>query len=260
MIGAAFGIVAAASVLAPAPAAAGAGAQRPVALTAAPAHVTLAGNAGATVRVTNSGTKRVVVDISRAGFALDLRGRPRIVRNGGGRSAARWLALRPAHFAIGPHASASLVVASKLPRRAEPGDHDALVVLSTRALGSARVAVRMRIGVVVVVRAPGRTVRRLELRRLRVARRGRARALDVVVANRGNVNETLTQARAVVSPGRRGGRGATVLANSRDFRPRTSGILEFPVRGLRRGLVIARIVIPAEPGRGVVRRTYRIRL
>jgi hypothetical protein len=119
----------------------------------------------------------------------------------------------------------------------------------------------MRIGVVVVVRAPGRMVRRLELRRLRVVRRGRARALDVVVANRGNVNETLTQARAVVSSFvRRGGRGGTVVASSRDLRPWTSGIVEFPVRRLRRGVSRVQIVIPAEPGRGIVRRTYRIRL
>src|SRR5207247_8270041 len=134
----------------------------------------------------------------RAGFALDLRGRPRVVRKGGARSAAAWLTLQPKRLVLAPHASAALVVASKLPRRAVPGDHDALVVLSTRRLESARVAVRVRMGVVVVVRAPGRSVRRLKLRRISVARRGRGRAFAVLVAIRGDVKGTLSRERARV--------------------------------------------------------------
>lgn len=243
------------------PAAAGAGAARaPVALSAVPARVLLAGTARSAVRVTNSGTKRVVVDAHRVGFALGVRGRPRIVRGGGARSAVRWLTLRPRHFALAPHASVSLLVASKLPRRVEPGDHDALVLLSTRPLRNARVAVRLRLGVVVVVRAPGRIVRRLELRGLRVARRGRRRALDLVVANRGNVTEPLERARIVISRLRTGRRFATVVAASRELRPRTTGIVEFLLRGRPHGWVVARVVIPAADGRSALRRTYRLRL
>jgi hypothetical protein len=218
----------------------------------------LAGSTRTAVRVMNSGLKAVGVDVSRAGFALDLRGRPRIVQGGGARSAARWLTFRPSHFTLGPRSSASLVVTSKLPRRPEPGDHDALVLLSTRPLANARVAVRVRMGVVVVVRAPGRVVRRLELRGLRVARRGQGRALDLVVANRGNITESLARVRAVIA---RRGRGiATLFATSRELRPRTSGILEFRFRRRLHGRMTARVVIPAQPGRSVLRRTYRIRL
>jgi hypothetical protein len=230
-----------------------------VALTAAPARVTLAGSARATVRVTNSGTKLVRVDVSRAGFALDLRGRPGIVR-AGARSAAGWLTLRPTRFALAPHTTTTLVVASRLPRRAEPGDHDALVLLRTRPLQSGRVAVRLRLGVVVVVRAPGTVVRALELRSLRVARRGRGQALELVVANRGNVTESLKRSRAVLWRARSGRRVAVVVATSRDLRPRTRGILEFRVRGTAHGWMKARVVIPAIHGRSALRRTYRIRL
>src|SRR5262249_13969260 len=63
--------------------AASAGATRarpPIGLTASPAHVVLRGSGTTTVRVTNPGKRAVVVDVDRAGFALDLRGRPRIVR------------------------------------------------------------------------------------------------------------------------------------------------------------------------------------
>jgi hypothetical protein len=229
-------------------------------LRASPARLSLAGRARAVVRVTNSGTTRVLVDVSRAGFTLDLRGRPQIVRRGGARSAASWLTVRPRHFALGPLAVASLAVSSKLPRRAEPGEHDALVLLSTRPLGKGRVAVRLRMGLVVVVRAPGKVVRRLELHGLSVARRGKRRALDVMIVNRGNVTESLQGARAVVSRERDGRRVATIVGASRDLRPRTRGIVEFRVRGRPRGAMTARVVIVAEPGHRVLRRTYRIRL
>jgi hypothetical protein len=260
MIGAVVGVVAA-LVSALVPASTGAGAARqPVVLRASPARLALAGSTHAVVRVTNSGTKRVLVDVSRAGFALDLRGRPRILRRGGARSAARWLTLRPTHFALGPRAAALLAVSSKLPRRAEPGDHDALVLLSTRPLAKGRVAVRLRIGLVVVVRAPGKVVTRLELHGLRVARRRKRRALDVTIVNRGNVTESLQGAHAVVSRAGNGRHVATLVAGSRNLRPRTRGILEFRFRGRPRGAMTARVVIVAEPGRKILRRTYRIRL
>lgn len=236
-------------------------ARPPVALVAAPAHLTLEGSARAAVRVTNSGTKAVVVDVTRAGFALSQRGRPLIVRSPRARSAAPWLTFRPGRFTLAPGASAALLVTSRLPQRAEPGDHDALVLLSTRRLVKARVAVRLRMGVVVVVRAPGKVVRRLELRALRVARRGRKRALELVVANRGNVTEALVRVRAVVSLARSGRRVATLVARSRDVRPRTSGIADFTLRPMAsHGWMRARIVVPANNGRARLLRTYRIRL
>jgi hypothetical protein len=243
------------------PASAGAGAGRaPVALTATPARVLLTGSGGTSVRVTNSGTKRVAVDISRAGFALDLRGRPRIVASPSGRSAAGWLTLRPMHFTIEPRSTESLVVTAKLPRGAEPGDHDALALLRTRPVANGRVAVRLRLGVVVVVRAPGAIVRRLELRRLRISRRARATLIQITVANPGNVTESLRGARAVLSRTKNGPVLAAALAPSRDLRPRTQGIVSFQYRRTLRGPMTARVVIPADGGRGRLERTYWIRL
>jgi hypothetical protein len=170
------------------------------------------------------------------------------------------LTLRPKRFALAPHASVSLAVAAQLPRRAEPGDHDALVLLSTRPLDNGHVGVRLRLGVVVVVRAPGAVIRRLELRGLRVARRGRARVLELVVANRGNVTEALGRALTVLSRERRGGHRTVLVATSRDLRPRTRGIVEFRLRGRRHGWTAARVLIPAADGRKPLSRTYRLRL
>jgi len=229
-------------------------------LTAAPARLVLHGSGAATVRVRNPGRKTVTVEVASASFALDLRGRPRIVKRRGPRSAAGWLTLRPGHIRLAPHAAAALRVSARVPPRAEPGDHDALVLLSARPLGQARVSVRLRLGVVVVVRAPGAVVRRLKLRRLRLARRGRRRALELVVVNSGNVTERLLHARASLSRPWSRRRIAIVAASARELRPHTRGLLEFRLRAGANGPITARVVVPAEPGRPTIRRTYRIRI
>jgi hypothetical protein len=208
----------------------------------------------------NSGTKRLVVDASRAGFALSLRGRPRIVRARRPRSAAYWLTLRPAHFTLRAHSSATFLVSATVPRTAEPGDHDALVLLTTRPYAGGRVAVRLRLGVLVVVRVPGAVVRRLELHGLRAIRRGRRRLLGLGVVNDGNVTETLAGVRVTISRiGRRRSSG-TVVARPRDVRPHTRATLEFRLRRQVHGAVMARVVVPAARGRPAIRRTYRLRL
>lgn len=241
------------------PAAAGTSTTRPrVALTASPAHVALAGSGQATIRVTNSGSRPVRVDVARAGFSLDLRGRPRISRSGGARAAGPWLSVRPRRLALGAGASSLLIVSSRVPRRAEPGDYDALVLLTTRPQHGLGLAVRMRIGVVVVVRAPGRIVRLLELRELRVRRVGRARMLELLVVNRGNVTETLGRNRVDVALHRRGRVHASLQPAAREVRPRTSGIVQFTYRGRLRGWVTARVRISA--GGAGVQRSFRIRL
>jgi hypothetical protein len=239
------------------PATAGAsGPRAAVALTASPARVTLTGSGTATIHVANPGRTPIVVNVARAGFALDLRGRPRILTRSGVDS---WLALRPRRLALDAGASAALVVAAHLPRTAEPGDHDALVLLTTHPLRRADVAVRMRIGVVVVARAPGTVVRRLDLRALAVRRVGAVRLLELLVVNRGNVTETLGRDRLAVSLARGGRTVARLEPNARELRPRTRGIVQVAYRGRLRGPLIARVRVSSEPGRPV-RRTFRIRL
>jgi hypothetical protein len=260
MIGGALRVAGLVLLLALAPASAGAsGARPPVALTASPAHVELAGSGRATVRVTNSGTSRVVLDVRRAGFALDLRGEPKIVEQGAGRrSAASWLGFRPRTLALGPGTSGTVTIASNVPARAEPGDHDALVLFTTRRRVRDGLAVRVRMGVVVVVRAPGEVVRRLALRGLRAVRTGQGRLLELVVVNRGNVTELLARGRTVVSVERDGRRLARLTAKTRSLRPGTRGVLRFPIRRRLAGTVLARVDLVVEDGR--IQRVYRLRL
>jgi hypothetical protein len=247
------------AVLVLVPASAGASTPRPpVALTATPAHVSIAGSGRATVRVANPGSSPLVVEVGRAGFSLDLRGRPRIVPRDGARTAASWLSVQPGRFVLAAGASRMLAVSSRLPPRIEPGDHDALVLLTTRPRRGAGVAVRVRIGVVVVVRAPGRIVHRLVLGGLRVRRTHGARILELGMTNRGNVTETLARDRVRVSLRGRA-RRETVRAETRDLRPRTSGVVQLRYRGSLRGWTTAQVEI-APIGGQVVRRSFRVKL
>lgn len=255
----ALGLAVAALVLVLAPASAGASTTRsPLGLTVTPARVALIGTGRASLRVTNPGLGPVVVDAARAGFSLDLRGRPHVAR-AGRRAATPWLSVRPGHFVLPSGATRWITVSSLVPRRAEPGDHDALVLLTTRPWRSAGVAVRMRIGVVVVVRAPGRVVRSVVLRTLRVGRAGPARTLELVLANRGNVTETIDAGRIRLSLLRKGVR-SVLRAEPRELRPRTSGIVQFRYRGTRGVWATVRVRLALEPGLPVLSRTFRVKL
>jgi hypothetical protein len=226
-----------------APPSAGASVVRPpVSLVASPSHVTLVGRARETIRVSNSGTEAVVVDVTRAGFVLDLRGRPRIAARGGGPlPAAPWLRARPARLAIAPGAVAELTVSSVPPVRAEPGDHSALVLLTTRPRPRRALAVRMRLGVVIVVRVPGRIVRRLVPLSLHVRRAGRLRVLELLVANRGNVTQVLDRGCVIVTLRRRGRVLARLRPAPRQLLPRTSGLVETRYAGRVHGRLVAQV-------------------
>jgi hypothetical protein len=113
--------------------------------------------------------------------------------------------------------------------------------------------------VLVIVRAPGRIVRGLELGTLVVRRAGAARTLELLVVNRGNVTEALPRGLEALTLLRGGRVQATLRAQTRQLRPRTRGIVQFPYRGRLRGWLTAQATVSAERG-AVTRRSYRIRL
>src|SRR5262249_6068028 len=140
-----------------APASAGASPGRPViALTASPTHVTLAGRERRVIRVANPGAPPIVVSASAAGFTPRPRGRPPVAGGRSARRVASWLGVRPSRIALAPGTAAEVVLTARPSRTASPGDHPALVLLTTRAPPSAGVPVRMRVGVTVMLRVPGK--------------------------------------------------------------------------------------------------------
>ena len=253
-------LAAAACVLAPASAGAGTG-RPPAALSVSPARVLLLGAGRQAVRVRNPGSAAVAVAAAPAGFALTLRGRPRIVSDPhDGRDVAAWLTLRPRRLVVAPGGTATLTVSAAVPSHAEPGDHAALVLLSSRGPAGS-VAVLMRLGVLVDVRVSGAIVRHLVLRALHVRREGRFRVLELALANMGNVTELLQRGRVSVTLARSRRVFARLVAAPRELLPHSRGLAEIDYRGRLRGVFAARVLVdPAGPGGSVWRRTFRIRL
>lgn len=229
----------------------GTGRERPLAsLSASPTRIALSGSSRAPVTLTNFGSSRTQVTVGRGSFTLDLRGRPSVGRPGP-RSAQSWLTFRPAVLTIAPGGRAELEVAARVPARARPGDHHALLLLATRPSRVGGVGVRMRLGVRVSVRAPGKVVRRVAVRGLRVRRSGRVRSLDVTLENLGDLIETKV-VDVVLSAG---GRVDRAHAETREVLPRTRAILTARYVGRLRGRVTARVEVD-----GAVRRIFRLRL
>jgi hypothetical protein len=156
----------------------------PAALAVSPVRVELAGAGTTTIRLANTGGASTVVDGARAGFAIDVSGRPRVAVL---RARGVQVLVRPQHLVLAPGAAAAATIVVRVAPDASPGDHPSLVVFATRPRSKGGVGVRLRVGVVVVVRVPGAILHRLRLAAVRVTRR----MLTVDVRNRGNVVERL---------------------------------------------------------------------
>jgi hypothetical protein len=231
---------------------AGTARERPVvSLSASPARVLTAPGRTQVVSLRNFASSTASVSARAGGVALDLRGRPRLV---GRTAASSWLGLSPRELTVRAGGSTELRVQARVPRGAEPGDHHAVVLLATRTTEADGVGVRMRIGVRAVVRVPGRVIRRLLVHRVGVRRAGRVRVLDVALANRGNVTETLPRGRIAVVIRLRG-RSQRLAARRRELLPHSRGVVSVTYRGRQRGLATATVEID---GRAV--RTFRVRV
>ena len=233
----------------------GAAADRGIGLSASPLRLTLRGASAAAITVRNPGRRPLLVDVSRAGFARSLHGRPR-VRSARGSGA--WLRLRPKRIRLRAGAKAVLHVRAAPPRRTSPGDHPAIVLLTTRPLGVKHVRVRLRVGVIVDLRIRGRIVRRLDARAVDVRRVGTRRLLELRLVNRGNVTERLGADRLRLSLLRNGRLFATLDPRAGELLPHSAGVAVFPYGGRVRGAVVARIEL-RPPVRGP-RRSFRLRL
>ncbi len=226
------------------------------AVSAWPSRVIVSAPGSATVGVGNPGEAPVTLVARSAGYTLDRRGRPRIEP-----ASTTWFAVRPARLVVAPHGTARLRVAVRRPPEARPGDHAELLLISTEPPPGRRVAARLRIGVVVVVRVPGRRVRRLGLGQLRVHRHDRFTVVELTIANRGNVDEWLGRGRISVTLIRQGWRMASASIEPRRLLALSSGVVEVRFRSRLEGRLTA-VVVLRQPrvGVAVARRSYRLRL
>jgi hypothetical protein len=223
-----------------------------IAITVSPARVNLLGNGTAIVRVANTGNTTAVMDASRAGFALDLRGRPRIVTA----ASSVWLSFSPSRLWIAPGRAGSLKVTAHAGRGMTPGDHAAVLLLTQHPVARGGVAVRTRIGVLVVLRVPGAVVHRLTVTGIRALAR---RRLAVSLRNRGNVAELLQPGRLTVTLWRGRRVVARLHPTTRELLPRTRGLIELRYRGLVSGRLTARVVL-ATTGQAPFRRAFTLKV
>lgn len=213
-------------------------------LSASPTHLTLGPGVHQVVRVAATGEGPLVVHASVAGLALDLHGRPTIV---GAHDATPWVSVHPRIVTVG-RSGAELVVSSRIPRGASSGDHSALVLLTATTRAASGVAVRMRIGLAVSVRAPGRVVRRLAISRLRVRGSARGRVIELTIANRGNVIESLSPGRLRATLLQRGHIIARLHSEPSRVLPHAAAVVRLRCRGRLHGLFSLRVELsPAAP-------------
>jgi P pilus assembly chaperone PapD len=186
----------------------------PAALTVSPTRVVVAAGERRTLEITNHGATPATVAVSTAGYAVGLRGTPRIVRG------TRLVLVRPQRVTLRPGATAAVVVS---PAAAPPQrrDRPALVLVASRPARGA-VGVSLRIGVLVLVRGAGPIVHRVEPIALRVRRR----VLELVVRNAGTVSERLSAANVAVRLGPRG----RAQVEPRELLPRSRGIVRLRIR------------------------------
>jgi hypothetical protein len=142
----------------------------PVALAVSPASIVMKAPGSKRISLRNTGMEDVVVEVTRRAV---------------GESAAfkSWLRVVPASRSIRAGRSATFTLRASRTPATTPGDHSAVILLTTRRTSTDRIAVRLRVGVRVLVRVPGRLVRRIDLGRLRVKRN----QIVAWVVNRGNV-------------------------------------------------------------------------
>jgi hypothetical protein len=204
-----------------------------------PARVTVAAGGGTSLHIANHTRRRVWVMVQPVGLALDLRGAPRAVRSSAG---SRLLAVRRRRVVIAAGGVGSVVVRGRAARGLGPGDRPALVLLTAQTGGGAGIGVQVRIGVPVEVRVPGAVHRRLVLGALHV----RGRRLELLVRNRGNVDERVDRGAVVVEVWRASRRVAVLPARARDLLPHSRGLVEFRLpKGLRgRRRIVVRVSSP----------------
>jgi hypothetical protein len=222
----------------------------PVGLTAAPAHVALAGAAVQAITVANPGKTVAVVEARLAGFALDLHGRPRVVVQ---RDRTVILSVAPERFALAPGASGTVLVTSTIHRGAGVGDHVGLVLFTTRPRGGAGVGVRMQIGVPVTTRVPGAVHRRVVVEGIQLEKD----VLELRFHNAGNVTSTIGARRFRIELRRSGRALATFHARRRELLPGARSVVDVRLRQRVRGRMRA-VVEADDGGGGMLRRALRI--
>jgi hypothetical protein len=214
-------------------------AAQPVALTVSPARAVLLAPASRTLQLGNLGTERVAVDVAWKSLG------PHI-------GPTRWLTISPRRLVL--RGGARTVLTVRAGPGASPGDHPVLVLVTGRPLAGSRVAVHLRLGVRLRIRAPGRVVRRIAVEGVRARRLKGKRTLVVSVANLGNVTEQLRGRLTVTLVSHSRVVSRLRFGRSRELFPGAREAVGLAYAGNARGVVTALVKVRGSPGE----RRYRL--
>ena len=181
-----------------------------VALSVSPARVVLEPRKAGVIRISGP---NVPVVVAAVGYGLDLRGHQQVLR-----APASWLVVSPRRV-VATRMGAPVTLRAKLPPAAA-GDRFAVVLITAKAGSRVGIAVRVRLGVVTSIRAPGRVRHRVVVRSLRL----RGRVFELMLANTGNVAETIRPADVTVRVGR-----TRLHPRARQLLPHTRALFLLPV-------------------------------
>lgn len=195
-----------------------------LALSVSPARVALEPREPAVIRISGPNVPVVVTAVE---YGLSLRGRQRVLR-----APVSWLVVSPRRV-VTTRAGAPVTLRAKLPARAA-GDRFAVVLVTATTGPRVGVSVRVRLGVVASVRAPGRIRRRIVVRSLRL----RGRVFELMLANTGNVAETIRPTDVTVRVGR-----ARLHPRARQLLPHTRALFELSWRGGAKRRIVARVQV-----------------
>lgn len=214
-----------------------------LAISASPFSLHLDGAGAGSINVTNPGTRGVSVVVSTGDLAVSTAGAVSVdPKHKPHRSARSWLSVTPGKIELAPGASAVVTVAAHPPRGAAPGDHYALVLLTSVPPNGVQVGVSTRIGVSVVDTVAGGKAPPPTIRTPKVVTHGKKRMLRVQIANRGDVLERFARGKISVDVEQGSRRVARLVGPGRVLLPHSTGVITLPyparLRGRRYVLVV----------------------
>lgn len=225
-------------------------------ISASPFSLRLEGAATSSIQVTNPGRQALAVVVSTGDLAVSQTGKVSVDPKRKPKLSARsWLTVRPARLDLAPGGSADVTVVTRPPGNATPGDHYALVLLTSVPPRGAQVGVSTRIGVSVIDTVAGGRVAAPSIALPKVLVHGKKRLLRLRISNPGDVLQRLARGQISVRVLRGTRTVAHLSAPPRVLLPHAFGLLAlaYPAR-LHPGRYV--LVIHA----GTTVRSFRLRL
>lgn len=237
-------------------AAAVAGAAGPaLTISASPFSLKLQGAATSSIHVVNPGSHPVSVQVSTGDLAVSQTGKISVdPKKRPALSARSWLAVSPGRLTLPAGGVADVSVVTHPPTNAAPGDHYALVLLTTVPPNGVQVGVRTRIGVSVIDTVAGAVAMTPKVAHAAAVKIGKRHLLQLRIVNRSAFVQRLTRGMVTLDIRRGAKRLAHLVAPARVLLPHSTALVSVPYPKAIHGTFTVTTKI------GTATRRFRLRL